>query len=119
MVENDILMGTGILAAGEINNARASNSPQTYCYPNPFCTSVFFEIRTANSEQRNINVGIYDITGKLVHQFDQRGSHSAFRSSGYAWDGRNNLGQAAAPGLYFIRLKTDKNSYVKSIVKSK
>jgi uncharacterized protein YcfJ len=69
------------------------------CWPNPFSTSVFFEIRTASSELRNLQTAIYDIQGKLVQKFNNRGSHSAFRSTGYTW---YTSGQSS--GIYLIRV---------------
>jgi hypothetical protein len=71
-------------------------------WPNPFSTSVFFEIRNAKSELRDMQAAIYDVHGKLVHQFKNHGSHSAFRSSGFAWDASNQPG-----GIYFYRLNRD------------
>jgi hypothetical protein len=67
--------------------------------PNPFSTSVFFEIRKTKSEPRNIHLCIYDIAGKLVYEFDQRGSHSAFRNSGYAWHAQDH-----PAGIYVLEV---------------
>jgi hypothetical protein len=84
------------------------------CWPNPFSTSVYFEIRTANSELRDLELAIYDIRGKLVHQFSNRSSHSAFRNSVYAWDARNQPN-----GIYIINVKTGKRRFIKKLILQK
>jgi hypothetical protein len=66
------------------------------CFPNPFRTSVFFEIRTAKSELRDMQAAIYDVTGKLVW------SHVARRTS-HVWDASGQPG-----GVYLVRVNTGK-----------
>jgi hypothetical protein len=83
-------------------------------YPNPFSTSVFFEIRTANSELRDMQLTIYDIHGKLVQQLDNRGSHSAFRSSGYTWDASGHPN-----GIYIVRFVNGKKQLTSSVILDK
>jgi hypothetical protein len=87
---------------------------QMTVWPNPFSTSVEIKLVT-NSELRftNSNVGIYDISGKKVY------SKIVNRHSSLVWDGRNNQGKGAAPGTYFIRLKTEESTLVKAVTLSR
>jgi hypothetical protein len=80
--------------------------------PNPFSTSVniSLEMRTANSELRNMQIGIYDIHGKLIQQLNNRGSHSAFRNSGYTWNALNH-----PVGTYIVRAKVGKKTLSKKV----
>jgi hypothetical protein len=80
-------------------------------YPNPFSKSVFFEIRTANSELRDIQLTIYDIYGKLVQQLDNRGSHSVERFSSYAWEALNK-----PAGIYILKLRAGNRIWTRKLV---
>jgi hypothetical protein len=79
-------------------------------FPNPFSTSVFFEFRNAKSEMRDVQAAIYDIQGKLVQEFKKRGSHSALRSSSYAWPAKNQPN-----GTYIIKAYIDNREYTRSV----
>jgi hypothetical protein len=91
--------------------ANAYKNLNLKAYPNPFSTSVFFEIRNAKSELRNMDIGVYDITGKLVYLFDHRGSHSAFRSSGYAWHAQDQPN-----GIYLVKVRAGTRVLEKKII---
>jgi hypothetical protein len=113
---DDVRLYNIALSAGDIDKlyqGRLNSMPQFpvtqgpavfRVYPNPFSSNVFFEIRNANSELRDMRANIYDIQGKLIQEFNFRGSHSAFRNSGYAWDARNHPN-----GLYLVRIMSGKH----------
>jgi hypothetical protein len=110
-------LADNLIQSGQAGNILQGNSDHVLpdvvrVFPNPFSTSVFFELRTAKSELRNMSLGIYDITGKLIYKLDQRGSHSAFRSSGYAWNALNY-----PSGIYFVRIKTGEHILKQKLIK--
>ena len=71
------------------------------CRPNPFSagTVVSFELP---SEGR-VAIRVYDVAGRLVRTIAD-GPFGAGRSE-VVWDGRNSGGEAAACGVYFVRLE--------------
>jgi len=70
-------------------------------YPNPFnpSTAIKYEL----SKQVEVKLMIYDIMGRqvrtLVNQSQQAGRYEI------TWDGRNELGEAIASGLYIYQLR--------------
>jgi glucuronoarabinoxylan endo-1,4-beta-xylanase len=81
-------------------------------YPNPFSSTT--AIPYGLKQESNIQVIIYDILGRIVRKFDvgyqTAGAHNIL------WDGRNNLGQRIASGIYFYRLNAGGESQVKKMI---
>lgn len=81
-------------------------------YPNPFnpSTTIQYEI----PEKSNVEVTIYDLTGrvvnKLVNQFQQAGLHSVI------WNGNNQFGIRAASGFYIYSVKYKNNISSKKMI---
>ncbi|MDP8205466.1 MAG: FlgD immunoglobulin-like domain containing protein [Candidatus Electryonea clarkiae] len=81
-------------------------------FPNPFNpgTNISFEIARAE----NVNLSIYDITGRLVttllNEPISAGTHSIF------WNGNDLNGIPVASGNYFYRLNNSSNSTYKRMV---
>ena len=79
-------------------------------YPNPFRTQATIEFDL--EESSNIAVNVYDITGKLVSQFENRnysvGNHQLII------DGSKLLG-----GLYYVNILTDSNVITRKLVLDK
>jgi len=83
-------------------------------YPNPFNpeTWIPFEI----NYQSEVEVTIYDISGKLVRTLDLGFKHAGIyttRDRAAYWDGKSELGERATSGIYFysITAKGDKLSF--------
>ncbi len=81
-------------------------------YPNPFSSKT--EIPYKLKSQSDVHITIYDILGRVVKRFSttsqNRGLHSV------VWDGRNNFGALASPGVYFYRVQVNDQSLVKKMV---
>jgi glucuronoarabinoxylan endo-1,4-beta-xylanase len=81
-------------------------------YPNPFSssTSIPYKLKT----ESDVYVAIYDILGRKIKEFNisqqSIGTHEIF------WDGRNNLGEQVATGIYFYRMQADGVSSVKKMI---
>ena len=77
-------------------------------YPNPFNPETWIPYQLANGS--NVSFTIYDARGAIVRRLDL-----GYRAEGYYrvrgraahWDGRNDLGESVASGIYFYQLNTD------------
>ena len=74
-------------------------------YPNPFNPETWIPYQLAKSA--NVNISIYAVDGKLVRTLDlgyQPMGIYEFRSRAAYWDGKNELGEPVASGVYFYTL---------------
>jgi hypothetical protein len=53
-----------------------TSGPDFRVYPNPFSTSVKIQVLVRNAECGMMNMGIYDISGRLVYMFSTGGVHT-------------------------------------------
>ncbi len=76
-------------------------------YPNPFTSTT--SIPYTLSESVPVILNIYNIQGQSMRRFDlgvrEVGAYVE-RAHAVSWDGRNNLGERAAPGIYFYTLQS-------------
>ena len=76
-------------------------------YPNPFNPETWIPYQL--SEDSAVSISIYDTTGRLVRTlslgFQSAGFYNS-RSQAAYWDGRNELGERVASGIYFYQLTT-------------
>ena len=74
-------------------------------YPNPFNPETWIPYQLAGPAE--VTLTIYDMNGKLVRQLavgHQAAGMYQNRSRAVYWDGRNQLGEPLASGLYFYSL---------------
>ena len=74
-------------------------------YPNPFNPETWIPYQLAESAE--VKLTIYDMNGKLVRRLTvghQAAGMYQNRSRAVYWDGRNQLGESVASGLYFYTL---------------
>ena len=77
-------------------------------YPNPFNPETWIPYQLAESAE--VTLTIYDINGQLVRRLavgHQAAGMYQSRSRAVYWDGRNQLGESVASGLYFYTLTAD------------
>ena len=77
-------------------------------YPNPFNPETWIPYQL--SELAEVTLTIYDINGQLVRRLvlgHQAAGMYRSRSRAVYWDGRNQLGESVASGLYFYTLTAD------------
>ena len=77
-------------------------------YPNPFNPETWIPYQLAESAE--VTLTIYDINGQLVRRLavgHQAAGMYQSRSRAAYWDGRNQLGESVASGLYFYTLTAD------------
>ncbi len=81
-------------------------------YPNPFSSSAAIPYGLHN--ESDVTVTIYDVLGRVVRKFSVGrqtvGPHSI------VWDGRNEIGQKVASGIYFYKLEAGSESQVKKMI---
>lgn len=75
-------------------------------YPNPFTTHTefYFEHNQVCSELET-QVQIFTVSGRLVKTINQFVHTDGFRSSGIAWDGKDDFGDQLAKGVYVYAVK--------------
>ncbi len=77
-------------------------------YPNPFNPETWIPYRLA--EDAFVTLTIYDSTGRVVRTLEVGHRVAAFyesRSKAIYWDGRNELSEQVASGIYFYTLTAD------------
>ena len=87
-----------------INGPLLPGSLVLSAYPNPFNSTVSFEISNDSGVGEFAQLQIYDLRGRLVQQFDVALGHTAM----IQWDGLDTGQQAIASGVYIYRLKARK-----------
>ena len=74
-------------------------------YPNPFNPETWIPYQLAESAE--VSISIYAADGKLVRMLDLGYQHVGIyesRNNAAYWDGRNELGESVASGVYFYTL---------------
>jgi len=80
-------------------------------YPNPFNPETWIPYQLA--EPAEVTLTVYDMNGQLVRRLavgHQAAGMYQSRSRAAYWDGRNQLGEPVASGLYFYTLTADEFS---------
>ena len=80
-------------------------------YPNPFNPETWLPYQLANDAE--VTIRIYSSAGHLVRHLDlgfQQAGYYIGKSRAAYWDGRNDLGERLASGVYFYQLRTGKSS---------
>jgi hypothetical protein len=84
------------------------NSPsiqRVFNYPNPFSdnTNFFFE-HNQTSENLNVTIEIFGLSGNKVREINTTLSSSGFTSGPINWDGRDGNGNKILSGIYIYRV---------------
>ncbi|HER43456.1 MAG TPA: T9SS type A sorting domain-containing protein, partial [Candidatus Eisenbacteria bacterium] len=89
-------------------------------YPNPFLTSLninlrIFDSALAEESAGSSSVRIYDVRGRLVRTILEQGS---IHPGDYlhTWDGFDEYGKEAAPGVYYVKLQIGDRSVTKRVI---
>ena len=86
-------------------------------YPNPFNPETWIPYHLANPS--NVQITIYDTRGIVIRQLDlghQPEGYYTSRSRAAYWDGRNDVGERVASGIYFYQLQADGLSSLRKMV---
>ena len=86
-------------------------------YPNPFNPETWLPYQLANAAE--VTIRIYSATGQLVRHLDlgfQQAGYYIGKARAAYWDGRNDLGERLASGVYFYQLSTPESSATRKMV---
>ncbi|MCD6508695.1 T9SS type A sorting domain-containing protein [Candidatus Poribacteria bacterium] len=86
-------------------------------YPNPFNPETWIPFQLSIGTK--VEIEIYDINGHLVRRLDlgfKRAGYYTSRSRAAYWDGRNELGERVASGIYIYRMKAAGKSLTRRLV---
>ena len=102
---NDVVKPTEPLLAKNAANEETTEIPKTYellgNYPNPFNPST--TIKYALPYSSNVELTIYDITGKVVKVFSESGQSAGYQN--IVWFGDSQQGSRVSSGVYLYRFK--------------
>ena len=86
-------------------------------FPNPFNPETWIPYQLANPS--DVQITIYDTRGSIVRQLDLghqgKGYYTNKNRAAY-WDGRNNVGERVASGIYFYQLQADNLSFLRKML---
>nr|NIR49704.1 T9SS type A sorting domain-containing protein [candidate division KSB1 bacterium]NIR72589.1 T9SS type A sorting domain-containing protein [candidate division KSB1 bacterium]NIS23649.1 T9SS type A sorting domain-containing protein [candidate division KSB1 bacterium]NIT70573.1 T9SS type A sorting domain-containing protein [candidate division KSB1 bacterium]NIU24291.1 T9SS type A sorting domain-containing protein [candidate division KSB1 bacterium] len=97
------------------NDAKTYEPPAQYQlfqnYPNPFNaeTTIEFTLPKAN----HVRLAIYNVKGQQVRKLIDKTMAAGHKR--ITWDGRNSRGEIVGSGLYFLRLKTNGQNFIRKI----
>ena len=86
-------------------------------YPNPFNPETWIPYHLA--ADTDVDIRIYDTRGGLVRSLElghQRAGIYTDRGRAAYWDGRNDVGERVASGIYFYQLQADNVSLLRKMV---
>ena len=86
-------------------------------YPNPFNPETWIPYHLSNATE--VTISIYSVRGTLVRQLNlghQHGGYYTDQSRAVYWDGRNEIGERVASGIYFYQLKTENASRLRKML---
>ncbi len=86
-------------------------------YPNPFNPETWIPYQLSNTS--DVKITIYDMRGSVVRRLElghQREGYYTSRSRAAYWDGKNNVGERVASGIYFYQLQAGNISLLRKMV---
>ena len=86
-------------------------------YPNPFNPETWIPYQLARDS--HVQVTIYDTQGAIIRRLELGYRAEGFyttRGKAAHWDGRNEVGERVASGIYFYQLETDDVSLLRKMV---
>jgi YVTN family beta-propeller protein len=82
--------------------------------PNPFRSSV--EVSFTLGRAGPVDLAVYDVLGREVRSV-ARGLALGAGAQSLRWDGRDGGGREAGAGLYFVRLKTERATWARTVAR--
>jgi hypothetical protein len=82
--------------------------------PNPFRASV--EVAFTLGRRGPVDLVVYDVLGREVRAI-ARGARLEAGPQTLTWDGRDGSGRESGAGVYFVRLKTERATWTRAVVR--
>jgi hypothetical protein len=105
-VDKDGNLGLITSIKGNTTTNNTETTTSLTCYPNPSNGIMTFRMKTGSGNAAGELI-VYDILGREVRRFNI--SSSSYGETFLQWDGKNQHGVEAAPGIYFYYMKTKNN----------
>ncbi|MCK4250150.1 T9SS type A sorting domain-containing protein [candidate division WOR-3 bacterium] len=97
--------------------------------PNPFRNKLNIKFRKGHPDRitrssygtgsaEGIELKIYDVSGRIIRSFNLASGLVPLAST-VSWDGKDDLGNRIAAGVYFIKLNYESDNVIKKVVKIK
>ncbi|MXY27921.1 T9SS type A sorting domain-containing protein, partial [Candidatus Poribacteria bacterium] len=86
-------------------------------YPNPFNPETWIPYHLANPSE--VTITIYNVRGTRVRQLNLGHQHAGYyteRSRAAYWNGRNEVGERVASGIYFYQFQADNVSLLRKML---
>ncbi|MDE0423364.1 MAG: leucine-rich repeat domain-containing protein [Candidatus Poribacteria bacterium] len=86
-------------------------------YPNPFNPETWIPYHLANASE--VTISIYNVHGTRVRQLNLGHQHAGYyteRSRAAYWNGRNEVGERVASGIYFYQFQADNVSLLRKML---
>ena len=105
---------------GSLASSQTKDPDETHLlanYPNPFNPETWIPYQLATST--DVQILIYDARGTLVRRLElghQPAGYYTRTSQAAYWDGRNDLGERVASGVYFYQLLAGESSLIRKMV---
>lgn len=100
-----------------VGNVRPKDTILAQNYPNPFNPETWIPYQL--SKPAKVSIQIYDNTGHLIRTLDvglkSAGIYMVPSQAAY-WDGKNNIGERVASGIYYYTLKTSEFTATRKMV---
>ena len=105
--------------ASNISNSETRSGPISLLqnYPNPHAAETIIPYKL--SESADVFLGIYDFRGRLVRQFElgfQEAGTYVNPERAVRWDGRNELGERVASGVYFYTMQSGRHQVIRKLI---
>ena len=115
---SDPIMERGVVVLQQLLVSLTPTETQLLAnYPNPFNPETWIPYRLA--DDAFVTLTIYDQTGRVVRTIDVGLQTAAFyesRSQAIYWNGRNEIGEQVASGVYFYHLSADDYSATRKML---
>lgn len=92
------------------NDKQINNSEIVKCYPNPFISKLYIDIKKENFE--NVLIEITNAKGQTVKSFKQISTNKLI------WDGCNENGVQQNAGIYIVRVKSENKTSTVKLIKN-
>lgn len=105
-----------VVGIEELTDVIARGGLRLQCHPNPFSLATEISYELAENEIQSFSLAIYDVSGRLVKQFNHPTNKPV---NTILWDGKDNTGRNLPAGVYFAQLRSDRLTSTKKIIKLK
>lgn len=84
-------------------------------YPNPFANNITIGYQIANPTK--VSLVVYDISGREVKSLINENANKGYYK--ITWNGQDNANNFVTNGIYFLRVKTDKENRTTKLILTK